>query len=143
MRTFFGEIARRTAGVLGSASAFVAALAFVVIWIALGPVFGWSSAWQLLINTVTTIVTFLMVFLIQNAENRDTLAMQIKLDELLRAVKDARGGLVDIESLSEEELVELRKRFGEMRQLHAEETKITEEQAAQNVTHSALAAGDD
>lgn len=119
MRELFGIIARGVASTLGSATAFVAATLLVLAWVALGPAFQWSSQWQLLVNTATTIVTFLMVFLIQNAENRDTTAIQIKLDELLRAIHDARNEFVDIEALSDAELDRLQHRFAVLREQYA------------------------
>ena len=88
----------------GGTSAFAIALAVILIWAATGPLFGYSNTWQLVINTGTTIVTFLMVFLIQNTQNRDSVAMQIKLDELLRAAKGAETAMADLEDLTEEEL---------------------------------------
>jgi low affinity Fe/Cu permease len=104
---FFGEFASRTAQAAGHASTFALAAAVVVIWAVTGPVFGFSDTWQLVINTGTTIVTFLMVFLIQNSQNRDSAAMQVKLDELIR-VGSARNSLVGIEHLTDDELEELR-----------------------------------
>jgi low affinity Fe/Cu permease len=104
---FFGEFASRTAQAAGHASTFALAAAVVVIWAVTGPVFGFSDTWQLVINTGTTIVTFLMVFLIQNSQNRDSAAMQVKLDELIR-VGSARNSLVGIEHLTDNELEELR-----------------------------------
>lgn len=123
MRNAFGNLARVIADALGSAYAFVIAAAAVIVWVALGPLFGFSPQWQLWINTGTTIITFLMVFVIQNTENRDTRAMQIKLDELLRALGGARAGLVDIEKLSDEELTKLRDRFSELQQRYSDETR--------------------
>ena len=90
---------------------FLVAFAIIVIWAALGPPFGFSDTWQLVINTGTTIVTFLMVFLIQSTQNRDTEAMQVKLDELIRAVGHARNELLDLEELEEKDLDELKKTF--------------------------------
>ena len=104
---FFGEFASRTSQAAGRASTFALAGAVVVIWAVTGPVFGFSDTWQLIINTGTTIVTFLMVFLIQNSQNRDSAAMQVKLDELIR-VGAARNSLVGIEHLTDDELEELR-----------------------------------
>jgi low affinity Fe/Cu permease len=92
------------------------AVAAIVIWAALGPVYQYSDTWQLVINTATTIVTFLMVFLIQNTQNRDAKAIQLKLDELLRGVKGARTGLVRLEELTDEELKELQTSFEALRQ---------------------------
>jgi len=87
----------------------------ILVWILTGPMFHFSDTWQLVINTATTIVTFLMVFLIQNTQNRDAKAVHLKLDELIRALKDARNELVDLENLSDEELKKLEKQFKTMR----------------------------
>jgi low affinity Fe/Cu permease len=86
-----------------------------VIWIATGPVFGYSDTWQLVINTGTTIITFLMVFLIQNSQNRDAKSLHLKIDELLRAVAKARTGMVDLEDLSDEELKQVEEEFKQLR----------------------------
>jgi low affinity Fe/Cu permease len=107
----FRIFARATSSVLGSAWSFVLAIAVIVIWAATGHFFHYSDTWQLIINTGTTIVTFLMVFLIQNTQNRDAKAVHLKLDELIRAVVGARNHLVDIERLSDEELLQLQKEF--------------------------------
>jgi low affinity Fe/Cu permease len=100
---------------LGSAWAFASALLIIVVWLVTGPVFHFSDTWQLIINTATTIVTFLMVFLIQNTQNRDAKAVHLKLDELIRALKGARNQLVDLEELSDEELKKLENQFRRMR----------------------------
>ncbi|MEY2480675.1 MAG: hypothetical protein QOI04_1602 [Verrucomicrobiota bacterium] len=112
----FRIFARRSSRVLGSAWAFAAAILIIVIWGMTGPTFHYSDTWQLIINTGTTIVTFLMVFLIQNTQNRDAKAVHLKLDELIRAVKDARNELVDLEELSDEELRKLERQFQGIRQ---------------------------
>jgi low affinity Fe/Cu permease len=104
---FFGELANRTSIAAGRASTFLLAVAVVAIWAISGPIFHFSDTWQLVINTGTTIVTFLMVFLIQNSQNRDSAAIQVKLDELIR-VGAARNSLVGIEHLSDKELEEIR-----------------------------------
>jgi len=106
---FFGELANRTAQAAGRASTFMLAAAVVIVWAVTGPLFGFSDTWQLVINTGTTIVTFLMVFLIQNSQNRGGSAIQVKLDELIR-VGSARNSLVGIEHLTDEELEDLRKK---------------------------------
>ena len=111
----FRVFARRSSSMLGSAWAFTTALLVIVIWLISGPVFHFSNTWQLIINTATTIITFLMVFLIQNTQNRDAKAVHLKLDELIRAVKDARNELVDLENLSDEELQRLEEQFRKMR----------------------------
>jgi len=111
----FRLFAHRSAVMLGSAWAFTAAVLAILLWIVTGPTFHFSDTWQLIINTATTIITFLMVFLIQNTQNRDAKAMHLKLDELIRAIKDARDELVDLEDLSDEELKKLEEQFRRMR----------------------------
>jgi len=107
--------------------AFGAAAGVIIVWAVMGPIFGFSDTWQLVINTGTTIVTFLMVFLIQHSQNRDTKAIHIKLNELIAAVEGASNRLIDVEDLSEIELRRLQARYQElaasMRELHAEEEK--------------------
>jgi low affinity Fe/Cu permease len=115
MREFFRKFARNTSDLLGRAESFLMALFAIVIWAALGPVYHYSDTWQLVINTATTIVTFLMVFLIQNTQNRDAKAIQLKLDELIRGVKGARTGLVRLEELTDDELKELESSFESLR----------------------------
>ena len=112
----FRIFARRSSMALGSAWSFAGAALVILVWILSGPLFHFSDTWQLVINTATTIVTFLMVFLIQNTQNRDAKAVHLKLDELIRAVKDARNELVDLENLSDEELTKLEKQFRRMRE---------------------------
>src|SRR5215207_9428855 len=104
MHRTFDRIAARVAAAAGQPVAFVMALAIVLLWALSGPLFGWSDTWQLVINTGTTVVTFLMVFLIQNAQNRDAAAIQAKLDEIIRAVADARNEFIGVEHLSGPEL---------------------------------------
>jgi len=111
----FRVFARHSAIALGSAWAFAGAVLVILVWVLTGPMFHFSDTWQLVINTATTIVTFLMVFLIQNTQNRDAKAAHLKLDELIRALKDARNELVDLEDLSDEELKKLEKQFKSMR----------------------------
>jgi low affinity Fe/Cu permease len=101
---------------VGSPWAFVLACGVIVVWAVTGPLFHFSDTWQLVINTATTIVTFLIVFLIQNTQNRDTKAVHLKLDELLRGVSGARTSLVDLEHLSDEELDRLQKEFQRLNQ---------------------------
>jgi low affinity Fe/Cu permease len=111
----FRIFARRSSRVLGSAWAFASAILIIVIWGLTGPTFHYSDTWQLIINTGTTIVTFLMVFLIQNTQNRDAKAAHLKLDEVIRALKGARNELVDLEKLSDEDLTGLEKQFERIR----------------------------
>ena len=108
MRKFFNVFATKTSNAAGQPVTFIVALAIVVIWALSGPMFGYSDTWQLVINTGTTIVTFLMVFLIQNSQNRDGAAMQAKLDELLRAVDSAREQFIGIEHLTDKQIELLR-----------------------------------
>jgi Predicted small integral membrane protein len=111
----FRVFARRSAITLGSAWAFAAAVLAILLWILTGPAFHFSDTWQLIINTATTIITFLMVFLIQNTQNRDAKAVHLKLDEMIRALKGARNQLVDLEDLSDEELKKLEEQFQRLR----------------------------
>ena len=103
----FNKAAQWAAFGAGKGVVFVTALLLVVVWAATGPVFGYSQTWQLVINTSTTIITFLMIFLVQNTQNRDTTALQLKLDELIRVTRDARPALLDLEDLSQEQLQDL------------------------------------
>jgi low affinity Fe/Cu permease len=111
----FRVFARRSSMILGSAWAFAGAVIVIAVWLLTGPTFHFSDTWQLIINTATTIITFLMVFLIQNTQNRDAKAMQLKLDEMIRALKGARDQLVDLEDLSDEELKNLEEQFQRLR----------------------------
>jgi low affinity Fe/Cu permease len=115
MSELFRRFARKISEVLGRAEVFLGAVLAIVIWAALGPIYHYSDTWQLVINTATTIVTFLMVFLIQNTQNRDAKAIQLKLDELIRGVQGARTGLVRLEELSDEDLKELECSFQRLR----------------------------
>ena len=111
----FRVFARRSSIVLGSAWAFAGAVLVIAVWLITGPTFHFSDTWQLIINTATTIITFLMVFLIQNTQNRDAKAVHLKLDEMIRALKGARNQLVDLEDLSDEELKKLEEQFRRLR----------------------------
>jgi low affinity Fe/Cu permease len=112
---WFGKISTKTSLFVGSRWAFAAALLVVVVWAAIGPIFHYSDTWQLVINTGTTIVTFLVVFLIQNTQNRDARAINLKLDELIHAIHTARDQMIDIENLSDAELDELAARYEKIR----------------------------
>lgn len=118
MREFFRHFSHRTAEVMGAPWAFGVALAVICLWATLGPMFHFSDTWQLVINTSTTIVTFLMVFLIQNTQNRDTRVTGLKLDELIRASKGARDQLIELQAFSDEELDALEAEFLLIRQEH-------------------------
>ena len=108
MDRIFTAISSRIAASVGQPAAFVLALLTILLWAVLGPLFHYSDTWQLVVNTATTIITFLMVFLIQNSQNRDAAAMQAKLDELIRALKDARGQFIGIEHLTDREICKIR-----------------------------------
>jgi len=108
MDRYFTIIANKVSGMAGRPAMFIAALAIITAWGVSGPLFQWSDTWQLVVNTGTTIITFLMVFLIQNSQNRDGAAMQAKLDELLRAVDKAREGFVGIEHMTDDQIDRLR-----------------------------------
>lgn len=134
MKNVFRVVAGRISLWTGSASVFLLAVLVVVIWGTTGPIFHFSDTWQLVINTGTTIVTFLMVFLIQNTQNRDSKAVQLKLDELIRATKGARNQYVVLEELNDDDLTELNKEFkqltqkpGTVRAMHKLHAKIEEE----------------
>ena len=110
----FERFAHASARAMGHPVAFGGALLIILMWAITGPLFGFSDTWQLVVNTATTIVTFLMVFLIQNTQNRDSEAMQLKLDELIRATKEAHNALLDIEGLSEGELNAIKSRYEQL-----------------------------
>ena len=125
VRDAFRAFAHRSSSLLGSAWAFCGAVLVIVVWLVTGPTFHFSDTWQLIINTATTVITFLMVFLIQNTQNRDAKAVHLKLDELIRAVQGARNQLVDLENLSDDDLKKLEDQFRRLRK-----------QAEQSQTHS-------
>jgi low affinity Fe/Cu permease len=119
MKELFRHLAEKAAHAVGSYWAFLIALLTIVVWALTGPYFNYSDTWQLFINTGTTIVTFLMVFLIQNTQNRETRIVALKLDELLRGVEGARTGLVELDHMSDEDLELVRQEFARMRDKYA------------------------
>ena len=134
MDRFFTRIATGVSAAVGQPWAFVIALVSIIVWAVSGPVFGFSDTWQLIVNTSTTIVTFLMVFVIQNSQNRDAAAIQAKLDELIRAVDSARNRFIGIEHMTEQELEEIRLA------LEKEVDEIVEEaKATDNLGHHSVA----
>jgi low affinity Fe/Cu permease len=116
MTEYFRKFSQKTAQVVGSPWAFLTALLLIVAWAISGPFFGFSDTWQLVVNTGTTVATFLMVFLIQNTQNRDARAIHLKLDELIRGLKQARTDMVDLEDLPDEDLERLQQEFQRLRQ---------------------------
>jgi low affinity Fe/Cu permease len=119
--SIFNRFSKATARATGNPASFVLALVVIIVWGVTGPMFHFSDTWQLVINTSTTIVTFLMVFLIQSTQNRDSAAVQLKLDELIRALEGAHNSLLDLEELSEKELDRFRRRYEQL----AEEARGT------------------
>ena len=119
MNEFFRHYAERTAHAVGTYWAFLTALLVVAVWLITGPYFNYSDTWQLFINTGTTVVTFLMVFLIQNTQNRETRIVNLKLDELLRGVEGARTGLVQLDWMSDDELEHVHAEFHKLRDKYA------------------------
>jgi low affinity Fe/Cu permease len=113
-RSWFTQLAKSTSRATGKPLAFVLALGLILIWLLTGPVFHFSDTWQLVINTFTTVVTFMMVFLIQSTQNRDAEAIQVKLDELLRTTVGAHNALLDLEELEEHELDRIRARYTQL-----------------------------
>ena len=122
-KSWFTRFAKWTARVTGRPATFGVAVAVIVVWAATGPLFGFSDTWQLVINTGTTIVTFLMVFLIQNTQNRDSEAIQVKLDELIRCMDGAHVALLDLEELEERELDRVRERYAKLAELAREKLR--------------------
>jgi low affinity Fe/Cu permease len=120
--TWYSTFAKSAAHFCGRPRVFAMAVGIIVIWGVTGPIFKFSDTWQLVVNTGTTIITFLMVFLIQNTQNRDTEAMQIKLDELIRATQGAHNALLDLEELDEAELDEFRTRYERLAQTAREQS---------------------
>lgn len=133
MKEAFHKIAHRASQIVGSPRAFVCAFLVVLAWAVSGPFFGYSDTWQLVINTGTTVLTFLIIFLVQNTQNRDTQAINLKLDELIRAMKSARNQLLDLEDLSDERMEELHIQFqklrekSELRKIKREEKRLVTE----------------
>lgn len=115
MNEKFRKVAQKVSAVVGTAYTFIFALLIIVIWGITGPMFNFSDTWQLIINTGTTIVTFLMVFLIQNTQNRDAKAVHLKLDEIINSIQDANDQYIDLEDLSDQELDELQTKFTKLR----------------------------
>jgi low affinity Fe/Cu permease len=112
--SWFASMAKNAANTTGSSPAFIAVCMITLVWLASGPLFRWSNAWQLVINTLTNIISMLMLFLIQNTQNRESAALQLKVDELLRAVRGAQNAFINLEDLSEEDLVRIKNRYAKL-----------------------------
>jgi|SRR6267143_4949761 len=132
MKNLFRKFAQAASQAVGSSWAFILAVLIILVWGLTGPMFHYSDTWQLVINTGTTIITFLMVFLIQNTQNRDAKAIHLKLDELIRGVKGARTHLVDLETLSDEELDRLQEQFKRLRRREPKDRRSTDELTTSN-----------
>jgi low affinity Fe/Cu permease len=115
--SWFARMAQKTAKATGSSPAFLTVCILTVGWLASGPLFHWSDTWQLVINTVSNIVAMLMLFLIQNTQNRESAALQLKADELLRAVRGAQNAFINLEELSEEDLIRIKERYAQMAEI--------------------------
>ncbi len=116
MKKVFSKVAAKTSDAIGSPWAFVIALVGIVLWLFSGPFLGFSDTWQLIVNTTTTIITFLTVFLIQHTQNKNDRATQLKLDEIIHAIKTARNDFIDLEDLSEDELNKLRNEYNKLKE---------------------------
>jgi low affinity Fe/Cu permease len=125
----FRKFSHKCSDIAGSPWIFSAAVTIILVWGITGPFFGFSDTWQLIINTSTTIITFLMVFLIQNTQNRESKAVQLKLDELINSIKEARDSFIDLEDLSDEELESLQKQFQRLPQRDRSDKGTNEEDA--------------
>ncbi len=122
--SFFENFASKASKAVGSSYAFISALSIVILWAVSGPLFGFSETWQLVINTGTTIITFLMVFLIQKSQNKDSLAIQLKLNELVASNDQSSNRLVDIESMTEEEMIIVQKYYHKLSELSGKDERI-------------------
>jgi len=123
MNQAFSKFSIAAANALGSSWMFIANVLLILVWLVAGPFFHYSDTWQLVVNTATTVFTYLAVFLIQNTQNRDAVATHLKLDELIKGVEGARTGLVNLEKLSDEELQALQAEFDKLRAEHAQEAR--------------------
>lgn len=124
LRIFFERFSTKITKITGSSTAFLVAFALIILWAITGPLFNFSDTWQLVINTTTTIITFLMVFIIQQSQNKDTVALQLKLNEMIAATKGASNRLIDIEDLTEDELMVLKKFYVKLAELSQKEGNI-------------------
>jgi low affinity Fe/Cu permease len=143
MKSFFSAFAEKTSEGVGSPWAFIVAASVVVIWAITGPLFDYSDTWQLVINTGTTVVTFLVVFLIQNAQNRNSRAMHLKLDELIAGLKGPRSSMVDLESLSDDELDKLHQQFQSLRERLKDDPGVADEDSVVSMAEETVDVAED
>src|SRR5580704_8484917 len=122
---WFAKMAQKAAKITGSSAAFMTVCVLTLLWLASGPIFQWSDTWQLVINTLSNIIAMLMLFLIQNTQNRESAALQLKIDELLRAVRGAQNSFINLEELSEEDLIRIKERYAKMAELARAKVGIT------------------
>ena len=127
---WFANMAQNTAKAAGSSPAFLAICLITLVWLVTGPLFHWSDTWQLVINTVTNIVSMLMVFLIQNTQNRDSSALQLKVDELLRAVRGAQNTFINLEALNQEDLEGLKRKYAKLAEVARTQSDVTLEDSS-------------
>lgn len=139
MKSFFEKFANKVTIATGSTPAILIAFGIVVIWGATGPMFNYSETWQLVINTGTTIITFLMVFLIQKTQNKDSVAVQLKLNELVAASSDASNRLVDVEDLTEEELLVLKKYYTKIKEKAKNDKTLQKSHSVEEAEHRSVA----
>src|SRR5262245_28198748 len=132
---FFDRFSTAVTKATGRPAAFIAALAIVILWAVMGPIFNFSDTWQLVINTGTTIITFLMVFIIQQSQNKDTMALQLKLNELIAATGGASNRLIDIEDLTEDELQTLKTFYIRLSKLSAKEANLHTSHSIDETNH--------
>lgn len=133
-KSHFEKLSTAVTSNVGSTPAFIIALIIIIIWLATGPIFDYSDTWQLVINTGTTIITFLMVFLIQRSQNKESLTVQLKLNELIASSKLASNRLIDIEDLTEDELITLEKYFGELVEMSKKDKTMHESHSIEEAT---------
>lgn len=133
-KNLFETISSKITFAAGRPAAFITAFLLVIAWLLSGPLFGYSDTWQLIINTSTTIITFLMVFIIQQSQNKDTMALQLKLNELIASIKGASNRLIDIEDLTEDELLLLKKFYIKLADLAEKENDISRSHSLDNAT---------
>jgi low affinity Fe/Cu permease len=131
----FESLAQAVTKLAGGTGAFATAVGVIVVWAIVGPIFGYSDTWQLVINTGTTIITFLMVFLIQRSQNKDAMAIHLKLNEIVAAMEGASNRLIDVEALTERELTTLRRHYHELALLARQDTDVTKSHSIEEARH--------